>query len=307
MARKRKLQISASPVAEGVRFRVGSAAAFAVRRESKDIALRIRRERRPFRDMLERLPFVRGMHRLVGSVAGLLDGISESSELEPQRIARGTRFEQAFARMFRIHPESLVAFTSAVLIPIILIGLIYALPRAAQVWLLPNFDLTRAGFNAIVCLIRVLGALLGIFLCTRLRVVRRLCMYQGAINKVLNAWEADRKAEPTHAAAMEASRHYHKSDAMFVTLVALLSIVAFALIRTFTLPVQVLVRALAVLVIAGIVNEPIQALERMKPGRPLAKLLIPYLWLGRMFVMEPHSQMVEVAVYAFNAARENDE
>ena len=42
------------------------------------------------------------------------------------------------------------------------------------------------------------------------------------------------------------------------------------------------------------------------PRAAVAKLLVPYLWLGRMFVMEPHSQMVEVALCAFNAAKENN-
>ena len=46
MSRKKKLHLSASPVAEGVRFSVGSATAFAVRRKTKDVALRIRRELR---------------------------------------------------------------------------------------------------------------------------------------------------------------------------------------------------------------------------------------------------------------------
>ena len=201
-------------MAEGARFCVGSATAFAVRRESKDIALRIRRERRPFRDMLERLPFVRGMHRLVGSVAGLLDGISESAELEPQRIAKGTRFEQAFARMFRIHPESLVAFTSAVLIPIILIGLIYALPRAAQVWLLPNFDLTRAGFNAIVCFGRIWARGWGCS-CAGIFAASSGCACTGAPSTRCSTPRRRPRREPTLAEVLEASRIYHQERRAF--------------------------------------------------------------------------------------------
>lgn len=305
MSRKKRLLISASPVAEGVRFRVGTAAAFAVRREGKDIALRIRRERRPVRALLERTPFVRGMLRLVGAPAGLLDGISESAELQPQHIVRGTRFEQRFADLFRIRAESLVAFGSAVAALILIAGLMFLLPVGVERYVLPGFELTRAWTNALVCASRALGALAAVGLCARLRVINRLCMYRGAINKVLNAYEADRQP-PTQASAAGASRIYRASDAAFVTVVLLLSIVAFALIRTETLPVQLLVRALTALAIAGVVNEPIRALENLRPGHPLSALRAPYLLLERIFVIEPHSQMLEVAVCAFNAAKEND-
>jgi uncharacterized protein YqhQ len=83
-------------------------------------------------------------------------------------------------------------------------------------------------------------------------------------------------------------------------------VIAFALIRTFTLPVQVLVRALTVLAIAAVLNEPLRLLERAKPTPLVNALLAPQLLLERCFTRRPHAQMVEVALYAFNAAREND-
>ena len=306
MSRKKKLHFSASPVAEGVRFSVGSATAFAVRRKTKDVALRIRRERHPIRRFCENVPFLRGMIRLVCSVGDLLDGIFESAELEPQRISKGTRFEQKFAELFSIHPESMVAFGTALLIPIILVGLIFAVPAGAARLIRANPGVSRAAVNAIVCLIRVMGTFGAIWLLTRLRVINRLRMYQGAINKVMNACETDGR-RVSHASAAVASRLYRASDGAFVTVVILISIVVFAFIRTFTLPVQLIVRALLMLVVAGIVNEPIRLIENLDDEHPLAVLKKPHMWLERMFVLEPHNQMVEVAVYAFNAARENDE
>lgn len=305
MPKHLKTPIQAAPVAEGARFTVGSATAFAVRREEKDIALRIRRERRPLRQAMSRTPFVRGMQRLVHATFGLVDGISESAELYPQRVAKGNRLERNAGELFQFHPESLVGLLSGLAIPLLLLGLIWGLPMMAERLLLPHFVLTRRWINGVMCAIRILGAWLALFLCGRLRGVRRLCMYRGAINKVLNAYETHRR-EPTLDEAMDAGRVYHRSDAAFLMVVLALSFVAFACIRTFTLPVQLLVRALTVFAVAGIVNEPIQALERHKLNHPLSALLAPYRQLERMFVLEPHDQMVEVALCAFNAAREND-
>ena len=305
MARKSRTQLSAAPVAEGVRFTIGTATAFAVRRESKDIALRIRRERRPVRTAMGRMPFVRGMLRLTQAVFGLMDGISESAELEPQRIARGNRAERGIADLFQFHPESLVGFLSGVC-AIALLGLtIVGFPQAVRMWVLPNFELSAGWINGILCFCRFIGVVLGVFLCTRLRVVNRLCMYRGAINKVLNAYETHR-ATPDIEETCAASRIYRRSDAAFLVAVLAASLAAFTLIRTFTLPIQILVRVLIVFAAAGIVNEPIYLLERFTPANPLSVLRAPLMWLERLFVVEPHSQMVEVALCAFKAAKENN-
>ena len=304
MSRHITAPISAAPVAEGAQFTIGSATAFAVRREEKDIGLRIRRERRPLRDAVGQTPFLRGMQRLVLSTFGLLDGISESAELYPQHVARGNHLERETARLLQCHPENLVGLLSGLLIPIILLGFIWGLPMATQ-RLLMDLSVSRAFVNGMTCAVRIVGAWLGLFLCARLRVVRRLCMYRGAINKVLSAYEAHRR-EPTLDEAVAAEPIYHRCDAAFLLIVLTLSLIAFAALRTITLPVQILVRVLMMLVIAGVVNEPLRALENLKPGHPLSGLLAPCRAIEGLFVLEPHDQMVEVALCAFNAAREND-
>ena len=135
--------IHASPVAEGVRFQIGSATAFAVRRESKDISLRIRREYHTARNAMERIPFLRGILRLVNGTADFIDGVAESAQLEPQRIVKGSRFEQRFAELFRVRPTSLVAAGSGIAIIVLLVGLVLLGPWALAKWVLPPLELSR--------------------------------------------------------------------------------------------------------------------------------------------------------------------
>lgn len=309
MSNNATLNIHASPVAEGVRFQVGSATAFAVRKENKDVALRLRREFHPVRDAMERIPFLRGIVRLVGGAADFLDGVAESAQLMPQQIVKGSRFEQRFAELFRGNSVSFVAAGSAFVILLLLGALVgagpwalvkFVLPR----YVLPRYELPRYAINAIACAARVLGGLICALLIPRLRIVNRFCMYRGAINRVLNA-TAGRDDDATQARAEKASHLTRRSDAAFAVEVLLLSVIAFALVRTFTLPVQLLVRALSVLCIAAVLNEPLRLLENARPGGFVDFLLAFHLWLERRFVREPHPQMVEVAVYAYNAAREN--
>ena len=297
--------IHTTPVAEGVRIQVGSATAFAVRQDSKDVALRLRREYHPARDAMERIPFLRGIVRLFTSVADFLDGVSESAQLMPQQIVKGTRFEQRFATLFRIHPTSLVASISILAVLFLIGGLVIAGPWALAKFVLPRYELSRQAINAVACAARVLAMLLCALLVPRLRVVDRFAMYRGALNRVLNAAAAD-EGRVTQQSAEKASFLSRRSDAAFILTVLILSVIAFALIRTFTLPVQLLVRVLTVLAIAAVLNEPIRALERAKATPLVNALLGPQLLLERCLTRRPHPQMVEVAVYAWNAAREND-
>ena len=305
MPNNERNRVHACPVAEGVRIQVGNATAFAVRQESKDVALRLRREYHPVRDAMERIPFLRGIVRLAAVPADFLDGVAESGQLMPQQIVKGSRFEQRFAQLFRIRPTSLVAAGSALAILILIGGLVIAGPWALARWVLPRFELSRTGINAAACAFRVLSLLLCAALIPRTRIISRFAMYRGAINQVLNApREADGRV--LQAPAERASRLSRRSDAAFIVIVLMLSVIAFALIRTFTLPVQVLVRALTVLAIAAVLNEPLRLLEDAAPGPVVDALLALPLLLERLMTAAPHPQMVEVAVYAWNAAREND-
>jgi len=221
----------------------------------------------------------------------------------PQQIVKGTRFEQRFAELFRIRPTSLVAAGSVLAILLLIGGLVIAGPWALAKWALPALELSRPAINAVACAARVLAMLLCALAVPRLRVVGRFAMYRGAINRVLNAAA---QGPVTQQSAERAHFLSRRSDAAFILAVLMLSVIAFALIRTFTLPVQILVRALTVLAIAAVLNEPLRLLENARPTPLTNALLAPHLLLERCLTRRPHAQMVEVALYAFNAAREND-
>ena len=297
-------QIHAAPVAEGARFEIGSATAFAVRQENKDIALRIRRLEHPVRDWAGQVPFLRGIARLLGCVFGWADGAFESGELEPQRIVKGSPFEQRVAELFRVKPTSLVALGSAILIVLMLGGFLWAIP-----WVLGRFALSELPLwqnNALCCLVRLVGACVCAALIPRLRVLNRFCMYRGAINQVINAYEALGGAM-NRDNAEEASPYTGRSDMAFAMLVLLAAILVFSWLRTYTLAAQLIARGLIILAIAAILGELVHWLQELLPDHPLYPLHAPMRLLERLVVLRPHRQMIEVALYAFNAARENDE
>lgn len=301
----RDVTVRATPTAEGVRFEFGTATACAVRNRRKDLTVRVVQKDHTFRNILEHIPLIRGVARLFGAVGALLSGINESTQLKPRSAYHGSAFTREFARLFQIKPQSIAAFGSGLLIPVILLALFIGMPLMIEKLLLCIPGLPRAVINIVCCMFRLLGALLSVYATCRLRLLNRLCMYRGAAGKVINAYEAYGTGL-THETVVLSPRLTDKSDGAFLIVVMLASIVAFACVRTEGLLIQLCVRAGIILAISAIANEIVLPLENADPNGRLASIRRPLMELQHLFTIEPHNQMIEVALCAFRAACEND-
>lgn len=305
MANNTTSRAAGIPIAEGVRFQIGEAAVYAVRNEQKDISVRVRRESQFFRNLFNRIPFVRGVARLLRAGGLLMRGLNQASQMNPQSVIRGGHFAQGFAELFRTTPQALCALLTGLLIPIILGACMVGLPMLVEYGLSYIEDLPRFAVNAVCCLFRIGGAVLSICLIARLKVVNRLCMYRGAAGKVTNAYEAY-GPDLTHEEVLLSSRLTDSSDGAFAIVVMILSLIGFACFRTDNMAMQLAVRLGIILAAAAVSNELILPLERAKPESLGAMLRRPLVGLQHLFTIEPHNQMIEVALCAFRAAYEND-
>ena len=182
-------RFSGTPVSEGVRLEVGKYTVFAVRNEDKDISVRIRREPRKVLRTLLRIPFLRGIVRMLRDIYRFFDGIAESAELHPVKVHQGSAFTRKTAQILHAHPQSVCTFFSFCLLPVIAFLTLYAAPLGAEALLYDLTALPRPYINAIVCAFRIVSMLFGIWCAGRLRVFKRLLMYRGAINRAVNCYE----------------------------------------------------------------------------------------------------------------------
>ncbi|MBP3409385.1 MAG: DUF1385 domain-containing protein [Clostridia bacterium] len=294
-----------TPVSEGVRLEVGKYTVFAVRNASRDISVRMRREPRRLLKTCMHVPFLRGATRLVRDIVRFLDGLGEAAELNPHRAVRGTRVERVLARSFSVHPQSIVTLLSGILIPIIAFACLFAAPEGAEMFFQDYFSPARTQLNWMVCAVRIIAALLGVGLICRLRVVNRLCMYKGAINKVTNCYECRDEISIRNAAQYPIITR--RSEPVFLMGVLIFSLIGFTFIRTDGILLTALVRILIVLAVAAVFNEPYSALESADMTLPVRITRAPMDLLQHITVLEPTEQMLEVAVCAFRAALgEND-
>lgn len=301
MAKKRSHSLIGTPVAEGVRFEIGETTACAVRNEHRDIAVHVQRDPHFFRELFGRIPLIRGIVRLFSSIGRFFGGLSQSAEMQPQEAIKGRAFVRRFAALFRTTPQRLAALVSGLLIPILLLGPTLGLPVLAELALNTFEDVPRFAVNAVCCVFRIAGLVLGVGLVAKLKVVNRLCMYRGAASKVLNAYEAY-GPNLSHEEVILSSRLTDESDGVFCLMVAMISIVVFACFRTEVWWMQLAFRLGVILASAAVVNELIRPLEKSKPDSVGAALRKPLTSLQQLFTIEPHNQMIEVAVCAFRAA-----
>jgi len=288
-----------TPVPEGVRLEVGKYTIFAVRNANRDISVRVRREPRKLLKTCMHIPFLRGVTRLVRDIIRFLDGLGESSEFNPHRAVHGTMVERALARFLKMHPQSIVTLLSGILIPIIAFLCLYAAPKGMEAFLQNYLSPSRTLLNWVVCIVRIIAVLLGIALTCRLRVMKRLCMYKGAINKVTNCYEC--RDEIGVKTASDYPIITRRSEPVFLMGVLIFSLIGFTFIRTEGVLVTAIARILIVLAVAAVFNEPYSALENADLTLPVRIIRTPMDLMQHITVLEPTESMLEVAVCAFRA------
>lgn len=297
-------RFSGTPVSEGVRLEVGKYTVFAVRNAKKDISVRMRREPRVLLRACMRIPFLRGVTRLLRDIHRFFDGLAECAELKPHRPVRGAAADRAVARIFRAHPQSVVTLVSALLIPVILLIALILAPEGAEALLGSSFDLTRAQLNGLVCAVRILGMLISIWAICRLRVFNRLAMYKGALNKVINCYECRDEISLDNAALYPI--HTRRSEPAFLISVLILSMILFCMVPVQNVLMTALSRLLILLGVAAVLNEPFSALEAADMTLPVRIARAPIDLLQHITTLEPDRQMLETAVCAFEAVLGSD-
>ena len=297
-------RFSGTPVSEGVRLEVGKYTVFAVRNEEKDISVRIRREPRTVLRTLMRIPLLRGIVRVLRDIYRFFDGIAESAELNPQKANQGGNFARKTAKFLHVHPQSLCAFFSFCMLPVLAFLMLYAAPKGAEALLFDMTDLTRPWTNAIVCAFRIMSLLMCILIAGRLPVIKRMLMYKAAINKVTNCYES--RDEISVENAMKYPKWSRRSEPAFLICVTVCAMVLFAFLKIDNIFLAALARILVFFGVAAVLNEPFASLESAELNIATRILRAPMDLFQHMTTVAPNAQIVEVAVSAFEAALGED-
>jgi uncharacterized protein YqhQ len=179
-------------------------------------------------------------------------------------------------------------------LPLLLAGL--AVQRSGSFLFVVVEGLIRVGL--------VLGYLSAIAL---LPDVRRVFQYHGAEHKTINAFESGWPLEV--ASVRRASLLHPRCGTGFLLVVLVVSVVVFSVVAVFHPNWFWLVasRIVAIPLIAGAGFEAIRFMARNRTNAVVRVLLLPVLGTQKFTTREPTDDMLEVAITAFNSARQGEE
>jgi uncharacterized protein YqhQ len=179
-------------------------------------------------------------------------------------------------------------------LPLLLAG--FAVRRSSSFQFVLVEGLIRVGL--------VLGYLAAIAL---LPDVRRVFQYHGAEHKTINAFESGWALDVP--SVRRASTLHPRCGTGFLIVVLVVSVIVFSIVAIFHPNWFWLIasRVLAIPVIAGAGFEAIRFMARHRRNPVVRILLLPVLGTQKFTTREPSDDMLEVAITAFNSAREGEE
>ena len=137
--------------------------------------------------------------------------------------------------------------------------------------------------------------------------VKRVFMYHGAEHKTINAFESGWALDVP--SVRRASTLHPRCGTGFLIVVLVVSVAVFSVVAIFQPDWFWLIasRVLAIPIIAGSGFEAIRFMARHRRNPVVRILLLPVLGTQKFTTREPSDDMLEVAITAFNSAREGEE
>ncbi len=185
---------------------------------------------------------------------------------------------------------------------VLTIGFFVLLPAGAAMLLQSRLSILWQ--NVVEGLLRMGLFLVYVVAIGRVKDIQRVFQYHGAEHKVINALEAGA------ALRVEAVRPYTtlhpRCGTSFLLLVLVLTIVFFSFVGHGGIIWRLASRLLLLPVVAGVAYELLKFTGRHLHAPLVRAIAAPGLWLQKLTTREPDDGMLEVALAALEAAREED-
>ncbi len=186
----------------------------------------------------------------------------------------------------------------------IAIGLFFLAPAALMHLVQTPLHLSNFTSNLVEGLIRLALIILYIWAIGKMPDIHRVFSYHGAEHKTINAFEAG--ADLTPESVMPFSLHHPRCGTGFVLIVVVFSIIVFALLGPLSLVWRLASRVLLLPLIVMVAYEYMRFIANHL-DQPFFRLLSkPNMAMQRLTTVEPTSEMLEVAIAAFNSMYEEE-
>ncbi|GHV02797.1 hypothetical protein FACS1894211_14910 [Clostridia bacterium] len=296
-------------VLEGVMMLGKSGVALAVREEAGGVAVECKRKSQKKTPFVYKWPIIRGCVGFINSMVTGIKMLSRSAEAAGGEDEKGGGKGAIGLALFL----GLGLFVGLfILAPSWIAGLL-------RIWIgLPDSDVVWQ--NVLESAVRIVIFILYLVLVSLMKDIRRTFMYHGAEHKTINCFE--KGGEMTVAGIQKYSKRHNRCGTTFLFFVIIISILVFSVVTyalyrlgvtasavggsfVFAL-VKTGVRLALLPLVAGLSYELLRLLAKGGDNLFMRIVRAPGLALQGLTTREPEPAMIEVALAAFNAARDMD-
>jgi uncharacterized protein YqhQ len=272
-------------VLEGVMMRGSRALAVAVRNPEGEIVTHVEPVNQAlYNGPISRIPFLRGVTMIWDAL-----GLGMRSLMFSADVALGEEEGASFSGP--------VAWGTVAVSFAFAIGLFFVLPSLV-VGFVDDRITSSLLSNLLEGVIRLLLFVGYVWLIGLIPDIRRVFAYHGAEHKTINAYEAGEELTP--ASAGRFTTLHPRCGTAFLLSVVVISILLFSLFGRPVLWLRILSRLVLIPVIAAVAYEYIRFSARHLDKAWMRVIAAPNLAMQRLTTREPDSEMLQVAITAFN-------
>lgn len=249
-----------------------------------------------------RAPFIRGIFNMVDSMVVGYSCLMKSAEKAGVE-EEPTKFDKWLEKKLGHNMMKMLGGFAAVLGVALAAVLFIFIPTGLSSLLKPLIG-TGVGLSLIEGLIKVIILVGYMWLCSRMKDMRRVFEYHGAEHKSVACYEA---GLPLTVENIRPQRRFHpRCGTSFLFLVVFISIIVGSFISWDNPAIRMLLKLALIPVVVGISYELIKLAGR-SDGILTRIISAPGMWLQRITTCEPDDSQIECAIAALNAVIPEDE
>lgn len=292
-----RTSIGGQALIEGIMMRGPEKQAIVVRKqdgelEAKTTELKFIKDRYPILGW----PLIRGTVNFLSSMVTGVKALMYSAEFFPdEEIAEPSKLDLWLEKHLSSEKaEKAIIYISVVLGCLLSVGLFILLPTVLAGWI---SKLVPAAWlcNILEGTFRIVLFIGYMWLCTKVKDIKRIWMYHGAEHKTINCYE--KGLELTVENVREQTTRHPRCGTSFMFLVMIVSILVFSVVSWSNVFIRMLLRIVMLPIVVGISYELIKLAGRYDNW--LTKIIsAPGKALQALTTAEPDDSMIEVAIEA---------
>jgi uncharacterized protein YqhQ len=297
-----RISVGGQAVMEGVMMQGPKHVAIAVRKGDGRIVYKVRKIT-PLSDKYPWMawPLVRGVVSFINSLVGGMKILTESADMAGLDAEEPSKFEKKVAKIFHVQPDDVMMGFAVVLAILLSVGLFFALPTFLEA-LIKNAIHNKTLVNLIGGVLRMVLFLLYVYLCSKLKEIRRVFQYHGAEHKSIYCFESGKDLTVENARPF--TTLHPRCGTSFLVIVMAISILIFLLLGSDTgNPLMRLGSRLLLLpLVAGVSYEILKGLAWAENNWFVRAMKWPGLMVQKITTAEPDDKMLEVALVSLKAS-----